>query len=188
MNNEFDLVSHISTVDMSLALDGLLDDHEQRTFDDHLQTCPECQSQWLRWQRVSMILEAEPFVGPAPGFVLRVDQTIQAERQRRERILGGLVVIGGTLSIWIVLLLGMVLSAVLWLLTTPDSQIVLAQFSNFAGQMLALLVGNLAGLRSSLFSLLPGPVWLLLIAAMLMVAAAAWLRLAPNGAVRRQTR
>lgn len=188
MSNEFDLISHVSTVDMSLALDGLLDDQEQRAFDAHLQACPACQGQWRRWQRISLILEAEPFVGPAPGFVLRVDRSIQAERQRRERILGGLVLLGGTLSIWITLLLGLVLSAVLWLLTTPDSQVVLAQLGYFAGQMLALLLGSLAVWRDSLFNLLPAPFWLLLVATTLMIAAAAWLRLVPFGVIRRQAR
>ena len=81
--------SHLSTESMSLALDELLDATEQQEFDAHLTTCEVCRAQWLKWRRISDVFRVEPFTAPAAGFMLRVDQAVQRDEKRRERLWGG---------------------------------------------------------------------------------------------------
>ena len=104
---------------MSLALDGLLADAEQATFDQHLAACEPCRARWLKWQRISDVLWYEPFAGPAQGFALRVDSLVQHEQRRKERMLGGLVLVGGTVSIWAVMALSVAITVLVGLTVSP---------------------------------------------------------------------
>ena len=64
---------------------------EQQEFDAHMNACEVCRGQWLTWRRISDVFQVEPFTAPAPGFMLRVDQAVQRDEKRRERLWGGLV-------------------------------------------------------------------------------------------------
>ena len=176
---------HLSSEVMSLALDGLLSPGELREFDQHLHSCVACSVRWTKWQQISRLLEVEPFMGPAPGFVLRVDQGLRQQERRRERMVGGVVLVGGTVSIWSILLLGVVLTTVVWLVATPAARLELIQYLAFGGQFLALGLRNLAAIRDAALEVLPGPGLALAICAVLTVALFVWIRLVFSGDTRR---
>lgn len=141
---------------MSLALDGLLADAEQETFDQHLAACEPCRTRWLKWQRISDVLWVEPFAGPAHGFALRVDSLVQHEQRRRERMLGGLVLVGGTVSIWAVAALSVAITVLVGLAVTPGARWQIAEYFGFGSQAMAVVVRSVAALRDSLLTM-PGP-------------------------------
>jgi hypothetical protein len=106
----------------------LLDDErltaeQERDLRVHLRNCPECAS----LDRANMTLRAAPVAAPAPGFTVRFEIRLAAERQvqRRRNILG-----------WTLLL--MVGMGVLLVLVTPYS----TYFSSPA-QLATVLVSNL---------------------------------------------
>lgn len=168
---------HVSTDVMSLALDGLLDSAERRRFDEHLHGCEVCRGHWSKWQRISTVMQVEPFVGPAPGFALRLNQRFNQRQQRRERVLGGVVLIGGTLSIWTLLLLGLVLTTSVWLAVRPDARVEAIEYFGFGGQLIAVLINNLSPLRDALFALVPGPAVIMAVGCALAVAGLVWMKL-----------
>lgn len=108
------------TLMMSLALDGLLAREEQEAFEGHLRRCAGCQEQWARWQRVDALLAAEPVVAPSPDFSARVLARVNQHAQRQRRLLGGALLLGGSLSVWGMVLLGLAGAALLWVLSDPS--------------------------------------------------------------------
>ena len=94
-NYFYDPAGHISTVAMSLALDGFLDHKERRQIDQHVLACAACAARWATWRHLDDVLQTEPLVGPAPGFAARVDRKLADRQKRRERWLRGLRRTGG---------------------------------------------------------------------------------------------
>lgn len=176
---------HVSGELMSLALDGQLDSATQRRFQVHVQTCPACQNRWLQWQHLSHLLEVEPFVGPLPGFVQRVDHRIRRHQEWRERLLGGLILVGGTLSVWTGLLLGLALTIGFWLLSSPDARLEAVRFLAYSGQLAALMFRDVLAVCSTGL----GPAWgsalILALGVVLLIVAAFWARLVPMRSARR---
>lgn len=175
---------------MSLALDGLLDSEESQRLDHHLRTCPACQAEWGKWQRIAHVLQAEPFAGPPQGFALNVDRTLQRTEQRREHILGGLMLAGGTLSISALVLLVVGLTTALWLAISPAARLAATEYLTFTRQFAVLVFQNMTALRDASLALLPDPTALLLIVLALLVASLLWIRLvffgrSVSGAARR---
>ncbi|MCS6844239.1 MAG: zf-HC2 domain-containing protein [Caldilineales bacterium] len=164
---------------MSLALDALLSPPEQQAFHQHLASCAQCRSRWLTWQQLDRMLMAAPLVGPAPGFVARVDQRLRRRQASRERLLGGLVLIGGTLLVWTLVVLSAAVAVALWLATNPTAQLHLAELLGFVGQLVALAVGNLLALRSGLAASAAAPLVTLFLSVLLVALAFLWLRLIP---------
>ena len=172
-----DPLDHLSTESMSLALDGLLDATELQEFDAHLNACEVCRGEWLKWQRISDVFQVEPFTAPAPGFMLRVDQAVQRDEKRRERMWGGLVLVGGTLSIWTVLLMGLALTMTVGMTVFSGAQVDPLKYLGIGGEAAAVLVLSLATIRDGLLAMLPDPAVSIGIAAVLAVLALIWLRL-----------
>lgn len=178
---------HVTSEVMSLALDDLLDTADRRQFDLHLQGCDLCRSQWTKWQHISNVMQMEPFVGPAPGFALRLNQRFYQQQQRRERMLGGIVLIGGTLAIWTLLVLGLLLSTSVWLTIQPEARVDTIQYLGFGGQLVALLINNLSTLRSAVLALAPSPATIVVVGFALAIAGLIWIKLVfyrslpPNG-------
>ena len=156
---------HLSTESMSLALDGFLDEAERLFFDEHVQTCALCQGDWTAWQQLARLFQEEPFVGPAPGFALRVNRRLRAEQQRRERMLGGLVLVGGTLSIWSVLVAGATLATAIWLIVSPTARLQALEMVAYIGQLLALSANAVVTWRDALLTVLPMPILVVLLGA-----------------------
>lgn len=172
-----DPFNHLSTESMSLALDGLLETTEQQDFDAHLSACEVCRGQWLTWRRISDVFQVEPFTAPAPGFMLRVDQAVQRDEKRRERLWGGLVLVGGTLSIWTVLLIGLALTLTVGKTVSAGVQIDPLAYLGLGGQAVAVLMQSLTTIRDGLLDMLPGPAVTIGLAAVLAMLTLIWLRL-----------
>lgn len=69
---------------MSLALDDLLDDEEQATFDDYLARYPVLADDWAQWQQLDTQLFAMPAAPPPSDFLERFEvRLVQQERRRR---------------------------------------------------------------------------------------------------------
>ena len=174
-NQSTDFVEgHVLGEQMSLALDGLLAAPEQVHFDQHLLACDACRVAMGKWQRISDTLQAEPLVGPSPGFVLRADQLIRREQQRRERLLGGLVVGGGTLAIWTLVALGSVLAVMLWVGSSPMTALPAIDYLGFSSQLVALIIHNLGDVRDTLLAVLPSPQVTLGLASAVLFCTIAW--------------
>jgi hypothetical protein len=169
---------HVPSEIMSLALDGMLEPDEHQWFETHLSACEVCTGEWLKWRRISNALQAEAFVAPAPGFMLRVDQSIRSDETRRERLWGGVVLVGGTLAIWTLLLMGLALVLGVGTTLFPEMRLGLLEYFGFSGQALALIWRNLGTLRDGLLALLPGPAMMVAVAVVLAVLTLIWLRLA----------
>lgn len=85
---------------MSLALDGLLDEAEEATFDDYRARFSTLAMQWHDWQLMHRQMSAMPHALPAPNFVGRFEmQLVQQERRRRLR--QGMWIGLATLLLWI---------------------------------------------------------------------------------------
>jgi hypothetical protein len=84
---------------MSLSLDGLLDDKGERQLQDHLDSCSQCQAEWVAMQQVSALLESDPMVGPPLGFAVRVERKLEEKTKMRRRAFGGIAVLTGSLSL-----------------------------------------------------------------------------------------
>ncbi len=161
---------------MSLALDGLLADAEQAMFDQHLAACEPCRARWLKWQRISDVLWFEPFAGPAQGFSLRVDSLVQHEQRRKERMLGGLVLVGGTVSIWAVMALSVAITVIVGLTVSPAARWQIAEYFGFGSRVVGVVVNSATAVRDSLLTM-PGPGALVLALCVLAALMLLWVRL-----------
>ncbi len=84
---------------MSMALDGLLDAHEQRDLQRHLAGCPACMAEYEAMQQVSAWLGEAPMVGPPLGFAIRVERRLDERARKQRRLFGGLAVVTSSLSL-----------------------------------------------------------------------------------------
>lgn len=100
---------------VSLHLDGLLDQRQTVRLQGHLAECEICRAEWedMRW--VSSLLEAEPSLAPAPGFTARVVLRLQQREARRRRARSSIGVLMGSVGLWAIAAVAMVLIlALLW--------------------------------------------------------------------------
>lgn len=105
------------TVLMSLALDHLLEEGERQRLDQHLATCPLCQSDWTAMQEVAALFEASPLVGPPLGFAVRVERRLEERSKRQRQVFGGLALFTSSLSLagmTVAVALMMVMGIVAW--------------------------------------------------------------------------
>ncbi len=171
---------------MSLALDGMLSAEEERRLDQHLLACPSCQTTWARWQRIAHVLTVEPFAGPPQGFALALDQAMQRDEKRQERLLASLVLAGGTASIMALMALGAALTTALWMAISPAARVQLVETLGFARQFATLLFQNLMPIRDTVVALLPSPWVLPALALGLMAVLVIWVRLVFFGSWARE--
>jgi anti-sigma factor RsiW len=104
---------------MSLSLDGLLDDNDQRWLDDHLAECQTCQAEWKAMRQVSTLFENSGTTGPPLGFAIRVDRRLEEKVRKRQRKFGGAALLTGSLSLAGVTLAAVVL-AILGVVAWPS--------------------------------------------------------------------
>jgi anti-sigma factor RsiW len=176
-NHTTPAADHDYTDLMSLALDGLLSAEEQQRLDQHLAGCLTCRLTWSKWQRIAHVLTVQPFAGPPPAFMLQIDRALQRREQRRERMLAGWLLAGGTFTVLTLIALSVTLTGALLLTALPALRVQVVETLGYASQFIALIFQNLAALRDALALLLPNPVILLAVALALLLAGVAWVRL-----------
>lgn len=166
---------------MSLALDGLLSSDEEQQLHQHLQACSSCQATWQKWQHIGQVLTVEPFAGPPQGFSMRTDHILQRAEQRRERLMAGVVLVGGTVLVTALILLAVAGAGALWMALSPDARIQATSLFDYLRQFAGLAVANLASIRDAVAAVLPSPAVLLLFTVTLMAASLLWVRVVLAG-------
>jgi predicted anti-sigma-YlaC factor YlaD len=164
---------------MSLKLDGLLNQEQERALQAHLTTCAACRAEWEALQFISRLLEGQPMVPAPAGFVARVQNRLVAERvARRRNVIGA-----GALALGALGLATLVLSSLaslivgLWPLMSQASL-----WENLGGWLtqladVCLAVGQaIALLLNSLFDAAGGPIMLVYMLAVLLLSTL-WSRL-----------
>jgi hypothetical protein len=68
-----------------LFSDEPLDPQQNRALQGHLEGCLTCREKDLAWHEVETRLKAAPVLSPAPGFTMRWQARLAAERLRKER-------------------------------------------------------------------------------------------------------
>lgn len=142
-----------------LLNDELLKPEQERDLRLHLRSCPQCAA----LQRANISLRAAPVIGPAPGFALRFQQKLAAQRavERKRAFLGLflLVVVGiGMLAYAFAPLLTLVAENPTQVFVTWVSALV------YLGTTIQVL-GTIGSVFSQvLISIVPAPVWMLAIA------------------------
>lgn len=158
---------------MSLKLDGLLDQEQERALQAHLATCAACRAEWEALQFVSRLLE-EQLMMPAPaGFVARLQGRLGAERAARRRsVLGGTALALGALglgALGLSSLAGLIVS--LWpLLSQPSLWQNLAGWLDRLADVCLAVGGAIALLLNSLFDAVGGPIMLVYLLAVLLLS------------------
>lgn len=71
------------TLLMSLALDGLLDEEEQKQFEADLTHYPALAEQWQLWQQLDAKLTNAPAAAPPPDFMQKFEMRMEGQRRRR---------------------------------------------------------------------------------------------------------
>lgn len=99
---------------MSLRLDGLLSPDQQQQLQAHLADCQNCREQWAALSALSVRLKAEPPAVPAFGFTARVTARLEQREARRRRLYSGIGVCVGSLALWTVAALAVLLLFSLW--------------------------------------------------------------------------
>jgi anti-sigma factor RsiW len=168
---------------MSLLMDGMLSAEEQEALEAHLRLCTGCQAEWARWRQVDALLASEHVLVPSPGFGAGVLERVGQHRRRQRRLLGGALLLGGSLSVWGMVLLALAAAALLWVLSDPRVAVhgahVLSQLLAAGGLLVTAVRLGLVGMTSP--SVLP---FLVTYACAVMALTALWIRLAQRRPLR----
>jgi anti-sigma factor RsiW len=141
------MISHRdTTVMMSLALDGMLSPAEQTVLEEHLESCPSCRAMWTRWQSVEALLSTQPMVAPAVDFSDRVLAKLDQQVAKKSRV-RRIALLGGSLSIWGILVAALGIAAALWFLSDPA---LLARWAHSATRVVSTCALLYKGLRLGL--------------------------------------
>jgi anti-sigma factor RsiW len=137
---------------MSLALDGLLPEHDRRRLEQHLGVCPNCRGEWEAMREIATLFEGSPLVGPPLGFAIRVERRLAEGDRRRRRLFGGVAVLTSGLS-----LAGLTVGALLLLAVAVVAWLSLGDLPSVQqGASAALQVASGAGLVAKGASLFLG--------------------------------
>lgn len=168
--------THISTEQMSLALDKRLAPPEQAALHEHLLLCSACRQEWDLWQGLSSRLEQAPRVSPAPGFAQRFEKRLQRQQAARHGLLGGVVLLTGSISLWSLLALVGLLLGASWVSAHPAWASSTVQF---AVRLAHALPPVLVSLRLFVYGLLqiPTPLLSITLGAGLLIVMMIWAQL-----------
>jgi len=145
---------------ISLYLDELLSEEQVARWQEHLTLCQDCRAEWESMRVLSAVLEAEPTVSPAPGFVDRVSLRLQQREVRRSRFFGSLKLIAGTAGLWGAAAIALLLVLLLW---QPSARVLALEVAPSlleTAWTILLVLGRALG--SVLYALSRRPTWLLL--------------------------
>lgn len=104
---------------MSLALDNLLANDEQETFDRYLASYPTLADEWLDWQALDVQLQSAPAVAP-PGDFLMKFETKLAQRERRRNLWWGFAFGAVAVTLWLFVMIGVASLGAFVLLGQPE--------------------------------------------------------------------
>jgi len=168
--------THISTEQLSLALDRRLPPHEQTALHEHVSLCAACRQEWESWQALANRLEQAPLVYPAPGFVQRFEKRLQQRQAAQHGLLGGVVLLTGSISLWSLLALVGLLLGASWVSAHPAWASSTVQF---AVRLAHALPPVLVSLRLFVYGLLqiPTPLLSITLGAGLLIVMMIWAQL-----------
>jgi predicted anti-sigma-YlaC factor YlaD len=164
---------------MSLKLDGLLTQDQERALQAHLATCAACRAEWETLQLVSCLLKTQPMIPAPTGFVARMERRLAAARAAKRRSVIG----AAALAMGALLLATLSLSSLagfifqIWPLLSQPSLL-----DNLTGWLtrlvdVCLAIGRaIVLLIDSLFDVTGGPVLLIYMLALLLLTTL-WSRL-----------
>ena len=89
---------------MSLSLDKVLTADKARQLQMHLERCQSCQAKWISMERISQLFADAPLVPPPTGFAVKVSQRLAQRQARRRGVLGGVILLMGTISLTVLVL------------------------------------------------------------------------------------
>jgi anti-sigma factor RsiW len=147
--------------EISLSLDGLLDEGAAGRLQEHLNECESCRMEWEALHWASSAFRADPVAIPASGFTHRAMSRLQDREARRQRLRSSLRVLVGSTGLWTAVAIGFaVLFGLLWqpLLRFVVSGVMLPLVSRTFSFLLVL--GRALG--SVARDLFMRPTWLLL--------------------------
>ena len=164
---------------ISLKLDGLLDEDQERALQAHLATCAACRAEWEALQFVSRLLDGQSVIPAPTGFVARVERRLAAERAARRRgVVGAAALAWGALGLAALILSSLAgLIVEFWpLLSQPSVWESLGGWLTRIADVCLAVGGAIALLLSSLFDAIGGPVVLLYMLVVLLLSTL-WSRL-----------
>ena len=126
---------------MSLRLDGRLAPAEDEKLNRHLEACPACAGEWLRWQELDVLLRTAPVAAPPEHLMAGVMARLRQQRARQ--IGGGLVVIGLQACTLGVVALGWLVYCLYWLAPVVSQVPYLIPASRCAAEHLLRVLGML---------------------------------------------
>lgn len=112
-------LEHESTFALMMdALDGELSNDNRLTLEGHLQTCPDCQREWLALVAIDTLFRQTPAISPAAGFTQRTLARLPNRKARMWAISAvyGLLLLGGIIPL---LLIGLFVTRFGQFLTQP---------------------------------------------------------------------
>jgi len=112
-------LEHESTFALMMdALDGELSNVNRLTLESHLQTCPDCQREWLALVAIDTLFRQTPAISPAAGFTQRTLARLPNRKARMWAIstVYGLLLLSGIIP---VLLIGLFITRFGQFLTQP---------------------------------------------------------------------
>lgn len=164
---------HIPTEQFSLALDEQLSREDMEAMRQHVGSCASCRREWETWQDIAVRFEHAPMAGPRPGFVHRVEERLTRRSSLQRGVLGGTVLLTGSVTLWsLVALVGLML-VFTWLTLDPAAAGTLVTMAVRVAQTAAPITGAidvlLDNVQPAALQLL-----LLLVSAALLLAASTW--------------
>jgi anti-sigma factor RsiW len=100
---------------ISLHLDGVLDQEQTVRLQGHVAECEVCRAEWEAMRWVSSLLESEPSLTPAPEFTAMVVFRLQQREARRRRVRSSIGVLMGSVGLWAIAAVALALAlAALW--------------------------------------------------------------------------
>ena len=164
---------------MSLKLDGMLDQDQERALQAHLATCAACRAEWETLQCVSRLLAEQPMIPAPTGFMARVERRLTAERAAKRRaVVGAAALALGALGL-ATLVLSSLAGLIVWLWPLIQQPSLWESLKGWLTQLadVCLAVGHaIALLLGSLFDAAGGPTLLVYMLAVLLLTTL-WSRL-----------
>lgn len=167
------MTTHIATEQFSLALDQRLPPEDLETMRQHLGSCASCRREWELWQNIAVRFQHTPMVAPLPGFAHRVEERLTRRANLQRGVLGGTVLLTGSVTLWSLVALGMIAALLTWLTLNPAMAGTFVSFVVRVAQTTAPFTSALTilfdGVQNTPIQLL-----LVIISAALLVVASTW--------------